>query len=503
MQVRVTPSTAAIVGVAIAGLAAAALAAAPADAAPPPDSPDNAFTATLDGILADPMLDGATVSMIVREAKTGTVLYRHNAATRLNPASNAKILTSLAAVGTLGPKWRFHTDVLATGKVRKGVLRSNLYLRGGGDPTLLKRDLNGLAQRLADRGIRRVNGNLVADDHYFDHVPFGAGWAWDDTPYYYSAVTSGLTLAPNTDYDSGTVIVKARPGKHVGDRVRMGTHPGTGVFTFINRSTTGARGSADTLFYERDYGANVIRVSGSYPLGSRAQLDWIPVTSPTEYAGDVFARSLRSHGIRLAGTTTTGRTPAKAHRFAKHRSIKLTELLEPFLKLSNNMHAEALTKTMGKVVRGRGSWGPGTSTILAYLRGLGISTSNLRLWDGSGLSRFDLISARALSDVLLAARQQPWFRVWYEALPVACPATSGEGGTLGWRMCDTPAADNMHAKTGSLAAVSALSGYVTNQAGDGLVFSMLTSNFLHGDPETVEDAVGVALASWSPAAGTD
>jgi len=461
-----------------------------------------ALVTALNTILDSKQLAGATVSVIVRDARTGVTLYQRDPDTRLNPASNAKIFTSLAAMGTLGPKWRFHTDVLATGHVRRGTLESNLYLRGGGDPTLLQRDCARLAQDLARDGVRRVRGSLVADDHYFDRRPFGAGWAWDDTPYYYSAVTSGLTLAPNTDYDSGTVIVQARPGQHVGDQVRLRLRPATGVLRLVNHATTAPAGSPDTVQVNRRYGTNVVRISGRMPLAGGLDQSWVPVPSPTAYVTDVFARALRAQGITVMGGTVTGRTPGNAHVLAGHRSITVAQLLTPFLKLSNNMHAEALTKTMGKVEQGRGSWGPGTAVIRQYARSLGIDTSALRLWDGSGLSRFDLISARSISDALIAARAQPWFRTWYDALPIACNKNRMVGGTLSYRMCGTPAANNLHAKTGSLAAVSALSGYVTDQAGTPLVFSMLSSNFLRGDPETLEDAVGVTLASWNSQKGT-
>lgn len=463
-----------------------------------PITGEDALRDAVDAILDQPVLDGATVSVIVRDARTGETLYRRDPHTRLNPASNAKIFTSLAAMGTLGPRWRFRTDLLAPGAVRHGTLTSDVYLRGGGDPTLLQRDYERLASDLREQGVRRIRGDVVADDHYFDQVPFGPGWAWDDTPYYYSAVTSGLTLAPDTDYDSGTVIVQARPGTRVGARVRMSTHPSTGVLDFVVRGKTSKAGSRNTLSVERAYGSNVVTVTGHMPLAGGRELHWIPVPDPTAYAADVFTRALHHQGIRATGATVSGRTPAHADRLARHTSQTLATILTPFLKLSNNMHAEALTKTMGRVERGRGGWGPGTAVIRRYTRSIGVPTTTMRLWDGSGLSRFDLISARTISDVLLAARDQPWFETWYEALPVACRKDRMVGGTLAYRMCGTTAAGNVHAKTGSLAAVSALSGYVTDAAGDPLVFSMLTSNVLRGNPGELEDALAETLAEWSP-----
>ena len=185
--------------------------------------------------------------------------------------------------------------------MKEGTLRSDLYLRGGGDPTMLDEDYRELAASLRAAGVRKVRGDLVADDSYFDDVPYGTSWAWDDEPYYYNAATSALTVAPDTDYDSGTVIVRTTPGAAVGDPVRVGTQPRTGVLDIVNRATTGAAGSANTLSVERRHASDEVLVTGSLPLGASADSEWVTVQDPTEYAADVLARALRAEGITLRG----------------------------------------------------------------------------------------------------------------------------------------------------------------------------------------------------------
>lgn len=465
-------------------------------------SADDPLDSALDAILDNHRLDNASVSVLVRDAETGEVLYQRDPDRRLNPASNAKLLTSSAAMGLLGPDSRFTTKVESNRVPRHGTLRGDLYLVGGGDPTLLQEDYAGLARQLRKDGVRQVLGDLVADDSYFDDDPLGNGWSWDDESYYYSAATSGLTLAPNTDYDSGTVIVQTSPGQHAGSPAELALVPRTNAVRLVNHLTTGPTGSDSSIDVHRAHGSDVVTVSGSIPADADMSQHWVTVPDPTTYAADVFRRALRHEGIRLKGHVTEGTAPDGANVLARHQSMTLSDLMIPFLKLSNNMHAEDLTKAMGRLESGEGTWPAGTQAIDDYLAADGVDTSSMRLRDGSGLSRLDLVSARTVTDALIAAQDEPWFDTWYDALPIAGNPERFVGGTLRNRMQDTPAADNLHGKTGSLTSVSALSGYVTNADGRKLVFSMISNNYLGSSPKDLEDAVGVTLASWSEQDGT-
>ena len=450
----------------------------------------------LDGLLNDSRYDGSQVALVVRDATTGETLYDRNGGQRMLPASNAKLFTSTAAMHVLGPSYRFHTDVLATAPVRGGEVRSDLYLKGYGDPTALESDYAGLAKQLKAAGVRRVDGDLIADDTYFDHVRLGDSWAWDDEPFYYSAQISALTLAPDTDYDSGTAIVESRPGAAAGAPVKLTLVPANGVLKLVSTATTGPAGSANTLSIEREHGTNVVHVTGSVPLGASVGQEWVTVWEPELYAADVFRRALAAQGIRVDGRIKNAATPAVAKQLARDESMTVGELMTPFLKLSNNMHAETLVKAMGAVAQADGTWPTGLGVVTDYAKTLGVDTSTIRLSDGSGLSRKDNVTADSITDVLIGARQEPWWQQWYDALPIAGNPERFVGGTLRTRMLNTPAANNLHGKTGSLTGVTALSGYVTTADGRKLVFSMLSNNYLTS-PRSIEDAVGVTLASWS------
>ncbi|MFC7548094.1 D-alanyl-D-alanine carboxypeptidase/D-alanyl-D-alanine-endopeptidase [Plantactinospora sp. GCM10030261] len=490
----------------IRGLALAALVglagttASPTATAQAPTPAETRLAATIDGILADGRLAGAQAGVVVVDTSTGRVLYNRNGDRRLLPASNAKLLTSAAALEILGDDHRFTTEVRVNSPRRGKVLRGDLYLRGTGDPTMLAADYDRLAAQVSAAGIRTVMGNLVADDTWFDATRLGSDWAWDDETAYYAAQVSALTVAPDTDYDAGNVIVTATPGVTAGSPPTITMTPPNGYVKIENRASTVATGS-DTISFERQHGTNTIVVTGQLAVDGSASSDWISVWEPTGLAADVFRRALTAHGVRVLGGTVPGRaTPAGATPVATHRSMPLTDLMVPFLKLSNNGHAEVLTKSIGRRVADAGTWPAGLTGIRDYAASVGVDTATLRLADGSGLSRRSLVPPAEFTDLLVAARAEPWFQSWYAALPIAGNADRFVGGTLRNRMRGTPAADNVHAKTGSLTGVSSLSGYVTDADGHVLAFSILMNNYLASSVTGLQDSIAITLATYSASA---
>ncbi len=454
------------------------------------------LTEAIETILADPRMDGGAASVVVADAAGGEVLYRHEAGDRLMPASNTKLVTSAAAAELLGTDYRFTTEALAAGRQQGSVLRGDLYLRGSGDPTALASDYRKLAAEVADRGVRTVTGELVADDTRFDDQRLGRSWAADDESSYYSAQISALTVAPDTDYDSGTVIVEVSPGAAAGDRPRVALTPRTGYVEIVNEAETLPAGQEGTLTVERRHGTNKIVVSGGIAAGDGPVKEWATVWEPTGYAADVFRQALEDEGVRVVGKTRLGRqAPDSARELAVHRSMPLKELLVPFMKLSNNMHAEALTKAIGYERSGSGTWSAGLAAISGYLKQAGVDSSRLRQVDGSGLSRMNNFPAAQLVELLLSVRDEPWYADWARSLPVACDPDRFVGGTLRSRMCGTPAALNARAKTGSLTGASALSGYVVDKDGRELVYAIVLNNYLASSVKSIEDAIVVTLAS--------
>lgn len=455
----------------------------------------------LDAILADGRLNGATVGAVVRDARTGAVRYARGTTTAVLPASNQKLYTSSAALSLLGAGYRFRTSVHAR-TVAGSAVKGDLYLKGTGDPTMRAGDYDRLAAQVAARGVRRVEGDLVADDSRFDAVRTPPHWDPADLQYSYAAQTSALTVSPDEGFDAGSISVSVTPGSE-GGPVRAALAPATGVVEIDNRAVTGRPGSPSTLAVNRANGTNTIVLSGSYPAGAAPFRVLRTVEEPALYAADVFRAALRAHGVRVTGATERGRTPKDAARIATRTSMPLSRLAVPFLKLSNNMIAETLVKAIGREKTGRGSWAAGLPLVERHIRSQGVPAARLEMADGSGLSRLNHTTVQDISTVLMRAQNARWFPAWYGAIPIAGDPDPLVGGTLASRMRGTPAAANVHAKTGTLTGVTALSGYVRDQAGQRLIFSVVVNGYKGGAPKDIEDKIAVRLAGGSPAAVRD
>lgn len=417
--------------------------------------------------------------------QNGAVLYERNPDLSLNPASNMKLLTSTTALARLGPDYRFTTSALAAGKVEDGVLQGDLVLRGGGDPVLETPDLVELADAVKQTGLRSVRGGLIADDYRFDGERLGDGWSWNDEPYYYSAQISALNV------NRGVMLVDITPGKEAGQPSQVRVKPVEGYVKVLEQPATGAADSRSQWDIDRTRGRNEIRVTGSVPAGGAVIADKdVTVEEPELYAAALFRKLLTDRGITIAGEDRRGHTPADAALLAAHASPPLSRIVALLNKPSDNLVAETLLKELGYTARQNGSSTAGATVVAEFLKSQGIDTEGVSIRDGSGLSRKDLITARVVSDLVIKADQAAWKDALYQSLPIA-----GVDGTLRSRFKGTAAERNVHAKTGSLSHVSALSGYVTNAAGERLAFSIVINNYLGAtNAKRIEDAIAVALA---------
>ncbi|WP_434440535.1 D-alanyl-D-alanine carboxypeptidase/D-alanyl-D-alanine endopeptidase [Lentzea sp. E54] len=439
---------------------------------------NEALTRDLDAILADPALTGADVGLVVRDANTGDVVYTRTSSRRQQVASNLKLLTTAAALDLLGPDFKWKTELLSSGTRNGSTLQGDLVLRGTGDPTMSGSRYAALATTLKNSGVTKVSGSLVIDDTAFDAQPYGSGWAWDDEPYSYSAETSALTLSPDARFSAGTVLVRVKPGAAAGAPVTATVEPENDRVRVVSTATTGDGG----VSVEREHGTNIIRVSGSTNVETTALST---VKDPTGVVTSVFRNALRDNGIEVVGDVREAAAPAGAAVLASDESQSLGQLVTPLLKNSNNMLAEVLVKTAGK------SFTNGVNRLSTKWSGLGVNPNLVEVFDGSGMSRLNQFAPDDLTSILINAKSRPWFAAWQASLPVA-----GVDGTLVNRMKNTPAANNVKAKTGSLSGVSALSGYVTTQAGRELVFSVVQNNvLLFNSPRNIEDRIAVRLAS--------
>ncbi|MEK4484467.1 D-alanyl-D-alanine carboxypeptidase/D-alanyl-D-alanine-endopeptidase [Psychrobacillus sp. FSL H8-0484] len=431
----------------------------------------------IDNIMLDSRMKNASSSVTIRKASTGEVVYEYYGDRSITPASSLKLLTGAAALETLGENYRFSTAVLTDGKVQKGTLKGNLYLRGQGDPTLLKIHFDNFADGLVKQGIKKISGNLVGDDTWFDSVRLSAGILAEDEPYYYAAAISALTLSPNEDFDAGSVIVEAKPASN-GNSTKVTLTPETNVLQVVNKSKTVPKGYKNTLKITRQVGSNKVIITGNSPIGTFGKKEWISVTNPTLYALDVFKKSLSEKGVTFESSSKVvqGKTPKTAKSLVSRKSMPLKDLIIPFMKLSNNTHAEILAKEMGKVVYGEGSWDAGLKVMREYADSIGLDSRKWNFEDASGMSYSNKITSKQMSQLLYVVRSEPWYSTYSKSLPIAGLSDRFIGGTLRNRLKMPPAKGNVMAKTGSLENIKSLAGYAYTKNGETLIFTVLTEN---------------------------
>ena len=427
------------------------------------------LTEQIDAILKDPALDHGLQGVLIRSLKTDTTLYERNAGSLMIPASNFKLLVSATALEQLGPDFTFKTEALTAGKISKGVLDGHVILKGGGDPVLLTADLTDLARQLKDAGITQISGDVIADDTLFDKQRLGWGWSWDEFPYYFAAEISALSVNRNT------VDVWVYPGKEAGARAEVRLVPDTDYMTVESAATTDKPGAKNTVWVDREMGQNVIKIGGSVAQGDSPTKRNAPVTmcEPQLYAACVFASELAKQGIKAAGSVKEGKTPVDAKPAASHASPPLSRILSLLNKPSDNMVAEMLLKNLGAVVKGKGSSESGAEVEKDFLTKIGMDLSELAIVDGSGLSRLNYVSPHNLVTLLAYMHSSKNSKVFIDSLPIA-----GVDGSLYSRMKGTPAQGNVKAKSGYVARVSALSGYVTTKSGEPIVFSIMMNHHL-------------------------
>jgi D-alanyl-D-alanine carboxypeptidase/D-alanyl-D-alanine-endopeptidase (penicillin-binding protein 4) len=498
-------------------------------------APKRSLAQQIKAILSQEPLTRAYWGIHVVDLATGRVLYSQNSDQLFLPASNAKLFTTAAALSFAGPEYRFQTTVETEGKIDgAGHLQGDLVIMGRGDPNVsgrvlpyaLKTErappqtqvLEEMANQVAASGLKAVDGDLIGDDTFYAPERYGPGWAQDDVQWIDGAPVSALTFNDNV------VFLNIQPGSREGETALITLDPETSYYEIDNRVLTTAAGVTRKIGIHRDAGSKKVVMWGSMPLGDSGIKEALAIDDPAQFTAELFRVMLERRGITIAGKTrarhgeiaqffdlssqpqlqqpqqsvpgvppeaaavgTSGArccaqgTPAPPQAapstvvLAEHISLPLIEDVRVTNKTSQNLHAELALRLVSKLNGSGGSLEGGAAAVKQFLLQAGLKEDEFVLLDGSGLSRRDLVTPAAVVRLLTYAARQPWGTAYEGTLPVAAV-----DGSISERYVKSPAAGLVHAKTGTLSHVNALSGYGQTLRGKRFVFSIFCNN--HNQP---------------------
>lgn len=448
----------------------------------------------LDGMfnLPDERAKGST-GLLVVSLRTGRTWIDINSSKALTPASTTKLLTSYAALVLFGADYRVPTMLYGSSEIdASGRLDGDLYIKGHGDPLFDIHDVDRLVEKIARLGLKEVTGNVVGDGTYFDATTERMEYSGDADHVVDLPPIAGLGIGDNV------VTIVASAPRTSGKPVRVQTTPPSSGFRIVNSAKSVAGRSTNNLSISieiDDAGDQVVRVSGT--LGTnRSKSRRFEVADPARLVAGMIYDRLESRGIQVGGKVSGGGTPTTAVELTS-TSRPLGEIIDPVMKRSHNFYAEHLFKMIGGATGTTPTAAASRSSIIQCLTACSAPTSSLKLNDGSGLSRRNLISPETLVAVLEAARHNPLlFDALYSSMSIA-----GVDGTLRKRMRGTKAADNLRGKTGTLRNVSSLCGYVTTADGEPLAFAMIMNGYSIGAYKSVQNTIGAELAAFRRSAG--
>jgi len=438
----------------------------------------------LDGLFDDISFARSFWGVKVVSLDTGRTLYERNAGKLFVPASNMKILTAAGALRFLGEEFVFRTPVSTSGSIENGILKGDLIITGSGDPSLGMRfagknpgnPLAGdpwavfaaWAGRLKEKGIRTIEGNIVGVDSFFSEEELGNGWSWEDMPYSYSAGVGALQFNETTAY------VQINPGKEPGSAVSVNLIPRLETMSVVSGLEV-VPPECDTNFEVVREGRNFV-ISGQISAGTGVFFRGVALPSPTLYFLDMLRETLIREGVAVTGQAEEADQILKVgggnySRLFVHDSPPLREIVGVMLEVSQNQYAETLFRMLDRKESGKDDDGA-VKTLEGILDSMGVPPDSYELADGSGLSRHNLLSPEAIIRVLQYMYRGDGGPDFVEMMP-----RSGVKGTIKGRMRGTRAEERVSAKTGTLAWVRALSGYLETAGGEMLAFSMLVNNY--------------------------
>ncbi len=423
------------------------------------------------------------IGILVQSIKDGQILYQHNSDNLFTPASVNKLFVAVASLEYLKPNYQIETRLLTTGSLDQGVLNGDLYVKFNGDPTLTDRQFSELMDEVKNRGIYKINGHVYLDNTAYGTSAYAPGWLLHDLIFGYAAPLNAVILNENR---FAIILSPSQPGR----RAAVATTVPAGVVKIENNAVTNSgKSSCQLSVYSNN--DNTYHIDGCINHQPSKQYFALALRDPVAYAEALINNNLVRGNVSFNGTIEIQKTPPNALLLASHASQPLNLIIKAMLKESDNLYTNSLLKQIGAVYyQTQGTWQNGLNAIKQILsKPTGIDFNQTRLFDGSGLSRYNLVSPHHLAQLLHYAYQNPNIQpdLW-NALPIA-----GHDGTLRSRLTQVVRGDSIHAKTGTMknSGVSALAGYIKSHNHGLLVFVIMTNGAedMHRVYKNTEDQI--------------
>ena len=423
--------------------------------------PDYILKSKLDSLIAEYEKEGIKIGVVIANAETeSSFIYTYNNNQLFCPASNQKIFTAFLGLTYLKQNYRFQTKLYYTGKIRNHNLYGNLYLKGGGDPTLSYIDFYDFLLMIQRYGIKAVEGNLILDDTFFCDSKFGKGWMWDDVKYSHCKEISALSLNQNC------IRIIVLPTE-IGELAHIELYPPSPIVNIKSIARTSKYKNSIRFYQDWENDLNKISVSGYIKKDNPAITKKINISDPTLHTGKTFAYFLKNNGIKLSGKVIVDKVPKSAKVLYRYYSDDLFHILKDAMKYSDNFYSEMIIRTIAAEIDS----GKSVVKFLDTFSDSILHDYKLRMVDGSGLSRYNLISPTEIVTILNKAYQDISIRPEFMSLlPI-----SGFDGTISRRLKDRKY--RIRAKTGAMTGICSLSGYAFTD--DGVKsFSIMMEDYL-------------------------
>ncbi|MBR1792580.1 MAG: D-alanyl-D-alanine carboxypeptidase/D-alanyl-D-alanine-endopeptidase [Bacteroidales bacterium] len=419
----------------------------------------------------------AELSVCVYNITQGRDVYKFNEQRSMMPASMSKIFTTAIAFDQLGGDFRFKTTIAYDGNIdASGVLEGNIYIIGGGDPllgsyryrqTTPDSVFNAWYKALAKEGIRKVTGRILYDQSIFDNAMLHDTWQWGDIGNYYGTGICGLNFHENmyfAYFNAGTRL--GHPAQL--DRIE----PNNLNIRNTNEVITGAEHSGDQVIIYGDPASNVRLYRGSVPLGVRNFSIRGALPTPATTCAEMFSTYLRKRGINISSSTKeVFSTPKDVHILLEYYSNTYSVLAQYINRTSNNMYAECVFKYLGFLRYGKGTFANGAKVIESFFKNHNLDTRGVRIVDGCGLSRFNLVTSNFTCRFLSEISNNLLFDDFIKTMAVA-----GKNGTARNLLTNLPSDVKVYVKSGTMTGIKSYCGYVNNAQGDQLCFCVMSNN---------------------------